>query len=366
MDRPIFLRAVVVAAIVLSALGWVAAAGAANRYAVDPLVSDNGVAGTIVDHKLVNAWGLAAGPTTPWWVANNGTDTSTLYMGTGARVPLVVSVGGGPTGLVFNGSPTEFAVSAGTSSGAAPFIFASEDGKIRGWSPGVPSPPPPPPALPLSTHTEVAVNNSSDGAIYKGLAIGRRANGAARLYAADFHNARVDVFDASWNPIHRKNRFVDPGIPDGFAPFGIQAIGSTVYVAYAKQDPEAEDEAAGLGRGFVDAYWPGGGFKERVATRGNLNAPWGIAKAPTSFGRFGGDLLIGNFGNGHINAFERHGDHWEHEGQLRTSNDHPLKIDGLWALQFGNDSAAGSKHKLFFTAGPDDESHGLFGTISPN
>jgi uncharacterized protein (TIGR03118 family) len=366
MDRPISLRAVVVSAIVLSALGWVAAAGAANRYTVDPLVSDNGVAGTMVDHNLVNAWGLAAGPTTPWWVANNGTDTSTLYMETGARVPLVVSVGGGPTGLVFNGSSTEFAVSDGTSSGAAPFIFASEDGKIRGWSPGVPSPPPPPPALPLSTHTEVAVNNSSKDAIYKGLGISRRANGAARLYAADFHNARVDVFDASWNPIHRKNRFVDPGIPDGYAPFGIQAIGSTVYVAYAKQDPAAEDEAAGPGRGFVDAYWPGGGFKERVATRGKLDAPWGIAKAPASFGRFGGDLLIGNFGNGHINAFARHGGHWEHEGQLRTSHGSPLEIDGLWALQFGNDSAAGSKHKLFFTAGPDEESHGLFGSISPN
>jgi hypothetical protein len=166
MDRPVFLRAVVVGAVVASALSWVAAAaGAGNRYSVDPLVSDNGVAGTTVDHNLVNAWGLVAGPTTPWWVANNGTDTSTLYMGTGEAVPLVVSVGGGPTGLVFNGSPTDFVVSDGTSSGVARFIFASEDGKIRGWSPGVPSPPPPPPALPLSTHTEVAVNHTPEGAI---------------------------------------------------------------------------------------------------------------------------------------------------------------------------------------------------------
>jgi uncharacterized protein (TIGR03118 family) len=366
MHRFVFLRAVVVGAIVASALTWVAAAVAGNQYAVHPLVSDNGVPGTTVDHNLVNAWGLVAGPTTPWWVANNGTDSSTLYAGTGTPVPLVVSVGGGPTGLVFNGSTTDFMVSDGTSTGAARFIFASEDGKIRGWSPGVPSPPPPPPALPLSTHTEVAVNRSPEDAIYKGLAVSQTADGAARLYAADFHNARVDVFDGSWHLIQRPGRFVDPKIPNGYAPFGIQAIGRTVYVAYAKQDAAAEDELAGPGRGFVDAYWPGGRLKARVAEHGKLNAPWGIAKAPGSFGRFGGDLLIGNFGNGHINAFEHEGDHFEHEGQLQVGHDHPLAIDGLWALEFGNDSAAGPSSTLFFTAGPDDESHGLFGSITPN
>ena len=363
MHRSVLLRLALAGALIALALGWVAPAGAKNLYNVDRLVSDNGVPGTTIDPNLVNAWGLAAGPMTPWWVADNGTDASTLYTGAGAAIPLVVSVGGGPTGLVFNGSATDFVVTDGTTSGVARFIFASEDGMIRGWSPGVPSPPPPPPALPLSTQTEVAVDRSAEGAIYKGFAIADTDNGP-RLYAADFHNARVDVFDGSWNLIQKKNRFVDPKIPDGYAPFGIQAIGRTIYVAYAKQDAAAEDELAGPGRGFVDAYFLGGRLKFRVAQQGKLNAPWGIARAPKSFGRFGGDLLIGNFGNGHINAYERDDDHFGHAGQLLAGHEEPLEIDGLWALEFGNGGAAGPTDTLFFTAGPDDESHGLFGSIT--
>jgi uncharacterized protein (TIGR03118 family) len=357
-------RSVIAGALVAFALGWVVPAGAANRYTVDPLVSDNGVPGTTADPNLVNAWGLAAGPMTPWWVADNGTDVSTLYTGAGAAIPLVVSVGGGPTGLVFNSSATDFVVTDGTTSGPARFIFASEDGTIRGWSPGVPSPPPPPPALPLSTETQVAVDRSAEGVIYKGLAIANTADGP-RLYAADFHNARIDVFDGSWNLINRRHRFVDPRLPDGYAPFGIQAIGSRIYVAYAKQDAAAEDELAGPGRGFVDAYGLGGRLRARVAQRGPLNAPWGIARAPKSFGRFGGDLLIGNFGNGRITAYEREEGHFERAGQLRVGPRQRLEIDGLWALQFGNGGAAGPTGTLFFTAGPDDESHGLFGSITP-
>jgi uncharacterized protein (TIGR03118 family) len=361
MHRTAFLRRTAIAgALVALALGVVvpiSVAAPGNRYTVTPLVSDNGVPGTKVDPNLVNAWGLVAGPTTPWWVADNGTDVSTLYDGTGTAIPLVVSVGGGPTGLVFNGSETDFVVSDGTNLGAARFIFASEDGKIRGWSPAVPPPPP-------STQSQVAVDRSAKGAIYKGLAIAQTSNGQ-RLYAADFHNARVDVFDASWNLIKRRHAFVDERIPEGYAPFGIQAIGGRIFVAYAKQDAAAEDELAGPGRGFVDAYNLAGRLKARVARRGPLNAPWGIARAPKSFGRFGGDLLIGNFGNGRINAYEREEDgRFEHEGRLRTSPEHPIEIDGLWALQFGNGSAAGPTDTLFFTAGPDDESHGLFGTIT--
>jgi uncharacterized protein (TIGR03118 family) len=363
MHRAVLLRVALAGALIALALGWAVPAGARNLYNVDPLVSDNGVPGTMTDPNLINAWGLAAGPMTPWWVADNGTDVSTLYTGAGAAIPLVVSVGGGPTGLVYNASATDFVVTDGTTSGVARFIFASEDGMIRGWNPGVPSPPPPPPALPLSTQTEVAVDRSAEGAIYKGLAIADTDNGP-RLYAADFHNSRVDVFDRSWNLIQRKHRFVDPRIPDGYAPFGIQAIGSTIYVAYAKQDAAAEDELAGPGRGFVDAFSLRGRLKARVAQHGKLDAPWGIARAPRSFGRFGGDLLIGNFGNGRINAYEREDDHFEHEGQLRTGHEEPLEIDGLWALEFGNGGAAGPTDTLFFTAGPEEESHGLFGSIT--
>jgi uncharacterized protein (TIGR03118 family) len=345
-----------VAALALVVLVPVSTAGRANRYTVTPLVSDNGVPGTSVDANLVNAWGLAAGPMTPWWVADNGTDVSTLYDGTGAAIPLVVSVDGGPTGLVFNGSATDFMVSDGTNSGPARFIFASEDGIIRGWSPAVPPPP-------FSMQSEVAVDRSAEGAIYKGLAIADTRHGP-RLYAADFHNGRVDVFDGSWNLIQREHAFVDRMLPHGYAPFGIQVIGSRIYVAYAKQDALREDELAGRGRGFVDAYSLAGRLKARVARRGPLNAPWGLAWAPKSFGRFGGDLLVGNFGNGRINAYEKEHGRFELEGRLQMRHEHPVEIDGLWALQFGNGTAAGPADSLFFTAGPDDESHGLFGTIT--
>ncbi|TMJ97994.1 MAG: TIGR03118 family protein, partial [Actinobacteria bacterium] len=352
MDRTAFLRrtatAGTVAVLTLIFMVPLSAAARGNHFTVDPLVSDNGVPGTNVDPNLVNAWGLAAGPSTPWWVADNATKVSTLYDGAGNVIPLVVTVGGGPTGLVYNGSASDFIVSDGTNSGSALFIFASEDGMIRGWSPAVPPPP-------FSTQTEVAVDRSAEGAIYKGLAIADGRNGP-RLYAADFHNARVDVFDGSWNLIRRRHAFVDRKLPDGFAPFGIQAIGSHIFVSYAKQDAAAKDELAGQGLGFVDAYDLAGHLQARVARRGLLNAPWGLARAPSSFGRFGGDLLVGNFGNGRINAYGNEDGRFEHEGQLRTGRHQPVAIDGLWALEFGNGDAAGPKNTLFFTAGPGDES----------
>jgi len=319
-----------------------------NAYTVTPLVSDQLGAAPVHDTNLVNAWGLAASATSPWWVANNGTSTSTLYNGnTGQPVPLVVSVGvdSGPTGVVFNGG-SGFVVTSGSSSAPARFIFDSEDGLIRGWNPAVDP-----------TNAVVAPATADPDAIYKGLAIA-----GGMLYASDFHNGVVDVFDGSWNLV---NQFTDPGLPSGYAPFGIQAIGSRIFVSFAKQDADAEDEIAGQGLGFVDAFDTAGNLVARVAQHGQLNAPWGLALAPANFGRFSGDLLVGNFGDGKILAFEPQSNgHFGFRGQLRASSGHAIAIDGLWALGFGNGANAGPTNTLFFTAGPDEETHGLFGRIT--
>jgi uncharacterized protein (TIGR03118 family) len=350
------LSLLVVPILVLLLAGPAGARGAnQNSYDKTKLVSDQAGVAAHQDANLVNAWGLAAGPTTPWWVSDNGTDLSTLYDGTGTPQSLVVSVAGAPTGLVFNGG-SGFVVSDGTNSGPPLFLFDTEAGTIRGWSPGVPPPPP-------STQTEIGADRSDVGAIYKGLAIDPEAG---RLYATDFHNGRVDVFDSSFALLSLPGAFTDPRIPAHFAPFGIQDIGGTLFVTYAKQDADAEDDLHGTGLGFVDAYDTNGMLLGRVGTRGLLNAPWGLAMAPASFGHFAGDLLVGNFGNGQINAFaQRSNGTWEHRGRLRVANGKPLTVQGLWALQFGNNSRAGSADTLFFTAGPDDESHGLFGSIQP-
>lgn len=330
-------------------------ADSARGYKVTNLVSDVPGEATHLDPNLVNGWGLAAGPTTPWWVADNGTDVSTLYTGAGDPVPLVVQVEGAPTGLVFNGGPN-FIVSDGSNSGPSRFMFATEAGTIRGWNPGVPPPPP-------STQSFVVVDRSDVGAIYKGLAIASTPDGDF-LYATDFHNARVDMFDGEFNRVTTPGAFVDPKIPNRFAPFGIQNIDGQIFVTYAKQDADAEDEIAGRGLGFVDAFDTSGAFLGRVATRGQLDAPWGLALAPASFGRFGGDLLVGNFGDGEINAYESNPHRrFEHRGRLRGPDGKRIAIDGLWALGFGNGAAAGPTDTLFFTAGPDEEAHGLFGKI---
>jgi uncharacterized protein (TIGR03118 family) len=322
------------------------AAAERNSYTVTPLVSDQPGMAPHTDANLVNAWGLTAGPTTPWWVSDNGTDKSTLYGGDGTPRALVVDVAGGPTGTTFNPTP-EFLLPTG---GKALFLFDSEDGVIRGWNGA-------------QGTTAITVKDRSDvGAIYKGLTVASTPAGP-RLYAADFHNARIDVLDGSFGLV--PGGFVDPSLPAGYAPFNVQAIGDRIFVAYAKQDEEGEDEVAGQGLGFVDAYDLAGNLLGRVAQHGQLDAPWGLAVAPASFGRFGGDLLVGNFGNGRINAYEElPNGHFEHRGELRGADGQPLAIDGLWALRFGNDAAAGPAATLFFTAGPEEESHGLFGSIT--
>ena len=326
----------------------------AQFYTQHNLVSDGAaVPADRFDPNLVNAWGLVASSTSPWWSANNGTATSTLYDGAGVPRPLIVGIPGGPTGIVFNGT-AGFVVRIGIAAAPARFIFATEDGAIAGWAPTV-----------RPKEAIVAADRSSFGAVYKGLAIGS-TSGASFLYAADFHNGVVDIFDAAFT---RVGSFTDHSLPRGYAPFGIQNIGGTLYVTFAKQDAARHDDVAGEGHGFVDAFDLEGKRVRRVASRGRLNSPWGVALAPATFGAFAGDLLIGNFGDGKINAFDplsmRGNGELRRKGQLRSAACPTLSVDGLWSLQFGNGGGAGSKETLYFTAGPDGEKHGLLGTIVP-
>jgi uncharacterized protein (TIGR03118 family) len=333
------------------------AATQGNWYNAYSLVSDdaNAVKAPLADASLVNGWGLSAGPTTPWWTSNNKTNTSTLYSGAGVKSALTVSVPGGPTGTVFNGNANAFVVSAKGKSGSARFLFATQAGTILGWSPTV------------QANTAVtAVDNSAKGALYDGLATLND-----RLYATDFHNARVDVFDANFAPVTLANAFVDKRIPKGWAPFGIQALGGNIFVTYAKQDPSKRVDVAGGGLGYVDQYDPNGVLLARVAKRGlpkaPLNSPWGLAMAPATFGGFGGDLLVGNFGNGKISAYQPPPippGKWIYKGQLRVATGEIIKIPGLWAIAFGNGAAAGSTNNLYFLSGPSGETHGLFGVIT--
>ncbi|WP_242393257.1 TIGR03118 family protein [Anaeromyxobacter oryzisoli] len=327
-----------------------------------------------LDPNLVNSWGITHRGTSPWWVSDNGTGVATLYDGEGVAQfgipPLVVNVTGAggapaaPTGVVAN-TGTGFVVSSGGAEGPAFFIFASEDGTISGWNPNVP--PPVPPAT-RSTTTIVVVDNSSPnplgGAVYKGITIASAESGE-RLYATDFRGAKVDVFDDTFAPVSTTGGFADPSLPAGYAPFGIRAIDGTIYVTYALQDAAKHDDVAGKHHGFVNAFTPDGVLLARIASGGKLDSPWGLAMAPASgFGRFSGKLLVGNFGDGHIVGYaveeeQRQGD----GGAYLTGKGGRITIDGLWGLGFGNDAAAGPSDVLFFAAGPNDESDGLFGRI---
>jgi uncharacterized protein (TIGR03118 family) len=331
----------------------VASAGAGeSSFTVTKLVADQTGTATNADGNLVNAWGLTSTPTSPWWVSDNGQDVATLYRADGSKVPLTVGVASAPAGAVANIGST-FAVTNGTTTAPAQFIFATEDGAILAWNGTI-----------SGTTAQVEVP-AADGAVFKGLAIASTAAGN-RLYATDFHNGRVDVFDGSFTNVTAPGSFTDAHIPSGYAPFGIQTVGSTIFVTYAKQDADRHDDVAGQGHGFVDAFDTSGALLGRVATHGQLNSPWGIAMAPAGFGDFGGDLLVGNFGDGEVSAYEPQADGaYELLGQLRTSDHKVLSIDGLWALQFGKGAANnGPQTTLFFTAGPGGEQHGLFGTIT--
>jgi len=340
------------------------------------LVSNGAVSAVTNDPNLKNPWGLAANPTGPWWVSDNGTGVSTLYNGnTGAKLGLEVTIPppagspsgttAAPTGIVFNGNSSEFLV--GPNAPAA-FIFATEDGTISGWNHGV------------LTHAVLAADNStqvypngSTGAVYKGLALANNG-GADFLYATNFRSGKVDVFDSSFHQVTlTAGAFTDRHIPAGYAPFGIASITppgasqSYLVVTYAQQNAAKHDDVAGKGHGFVDVFDTSGHLLDHVATRGALNSPWGIALAPSHFGSYGGDLLIGNFGDGRINAFklpEGRSHHFESAGQLKNANGKPIVISGLWGLAFGNGASAGPTDTLFFTAGINHEADGLFGTLT--
>jgi uncharacterized protein (TIGR03118 family) len=327
--------------------------GVPGTYAVHFLSSDIPGLAAHTDPDLQNGWGIAEPTTGPWWVADNGTDKSTLYSADGTKQALVVNVADGvPTGVVFN-SDGGFVVTANGKSAPARFIFDSEAGTISGWAPTVDP-----------NHSVVAVHNPD--AIYKGLALATAATGP-QLYATDFAGGKVDVFNSAWGTGVASGEFADPSLPSGYAPFGIANVNGMLVVTFAKQEADSADEQHHQGFGVVDAFDTDGNLLARIATHGQLNAPWGIAMAPASFGPFGGDLLIGNFGDGQINAYAMQPDgSWERAGALRDSSGRQISIDGLWGIGFGNNGAAGPSTTLYFAAGPNDEADGLFGSITSN
>jgi uncharacterized protein (TIGR03118 family) len=336
----------IVAAVVLVAASTQRVLADDFSFAQTNLVSDiPGLAAT-TDPDLVNPWGVSFSPTSPFWVSDNGTGLATLYNGAGDKLGLVVTVpppGAAPTGQVFNSS---------SSFNGDIFIFATESGTITGWRGA------------LGTTAEILYNPGTD-AVYKGLAIGNTPNGTY-LYATDFHNNIITVLPGTGAP-SLSGTFTDPNLPAGYAPFNIQNIGGKLYVTYALQDAAKHDDVAGPGHGIVDVFDLQGNFIQRLISNGGpLNSPWGIAIAPTGFGNFGGDLLVGNFGDGTINAFDPSTGTFL--GQLDGANGTPLINLGLWDLSFGNGANGFSTDALYFTAGiPGDgqvEDHGLFGSVT--
>jgi uncharacterized protein (TIGR03118 family) len=341
----------------------------AQEYERFNLVSDIPGVALRADAHLVNSWGIAFPPTGPVWINDNGTGFATVYFGDGAPFPngdhpLVVTIpppAGGtspatPTGIVFNAS-NGFVVSGNGASGPSIFIFDTEDGTISGWSPAVDLTHG---ILVVDNSAPGGVDNSSLGAVYKGLAIG--TSGAAEfIYAANFRDAVVEMYDSKF---HFVKSFTDPNLPAGFAPFGIRNIDGQLFVTFAVQDAAKHDDVSGPGNGFVDIFDTEGNLVKRLASHGTLNSPWGLALAPNNFGQFSDALLVGNFGDGRINAFQLPGGNFL--GQLHDEVGQPLTINGLWGLTFGNGKLAGKTNTLLFTAGIGDEAHGLFGTIRAN
>jgi uncharacterized protein (TIGR03118 family) len=344
---------ILLAVIVVSPL-----ANAASYKAVF-LTADQAGKAPHVDPNLINAWGISFSATGDFWVSDNNTGVSTLYDSTGTPQPLVVTVPlppGGvghstPTGTVFNGSTTDFVVKKGTKSGAASFMFVTEEGTLSGWNPTVDG-----------THAILAVDNSSQTGInYKGMEIAN--NGTANfLYVCNFFSGKIEVYDKNFALTNLAGSFTDPTLPRNFAPFNIRNINGQLFVLYAKQNAAKSDAVFGPGLGLVDIFDLNGNFVKRFLSKGALNAPWGVAIAPSTFGTFANDILVGNLGDGKINAFDP--TTGALLGTLSGANGLPIKINGLWAITFGNGGLGGSKDVLYFTAGPNAYAHGRFGSIT--
>jgi uncharacterized protein (TIGR03118 family) len=308
-----------------------------------------------LDKTLKNAWGLAFNPQGAAWVSSNGTGTSKVYKANGdeALAPVKIPAPGkaavsAPTGQVFNDDAAAFSNDI--------FIFVTEDGSVAGWQ------------LSDQGVAKQRVDNSDNMAIYKGVTIAK-SGGNSQLYAADFHNGKIDVFDDSYRSLKTSGDFSDAKLPSGYAPFNIKAVNGILIVTYAKQDSNKEDDVKGQGFGYIDAFDVDGTFIARLRSKAELNAPWGIALAPKSFDAAPDRLLIGNFGDGLIHSYvfdssDKSNPTLQLEGTLKDSGGTEIKIDGLWALEFGNNASGFSADTLYFTAGPNDEKNGLFGGLT--
>jgi uncharacterized protein (TIGR03118 family) len=332
--------------------------------------SDTSVSAVQTDPNLVNPWGLAESPTGPFWISENATGLTSIYSvgSSGVKLnaipPVTIAVPPGqmpgtatPTGQVFNSFAADGAFTLQDGKPAT-FLFATEDGTISGWNPQA------------GTQSIIAVDEADNpadgdeamgvGAVYKGLAIGQGDHGPL-LFAANFRHGSVDVYDQGFN---LTNSFTDPNLPAGFAPFNVQVLDGKLFVTFAKQDDAKHDDVAGAGNGFVDEFNLDGTMVQRVASGGPLDSPWGLAIAPSSFGKLAGDLLVGNFGDGTIDAFNLKTDQFQ--GALKGADGKPIVIGDLWAISPGNGGSGGSSGSLYFTAGIQDEAHGVFGSITPN
>src|SRR5260221_1813719 len=393
--------ATVLVAVFISYLGTPAAVKTGGCKTTDlvvnksPLIDKNGISHTgMVDPNLLNPWGVTEPPTgSPFWISDNAAGVSTLYNVPATAPnsvtinPLVVSIptpvdllgrSGAPTGTVFNittlSSKPGFMISgvdANNKPTMAParFLFATEDGRIVGWNPGVN---PEGFTGKGGTFGIIAVDNSGNnfdpnanpktGAVYKGLAIATDANGQTRLYATNFRSGMVEAYDGNFLAV---TSFTDPKLPDSYAPFNIVNINGALFVTFAKQNAEKNADVAGQGHGIVDVFDLDGTLRQRFAQHDQLNSPWGVALAPTGFGELGGALWIGNFGNGHINAFDP--ESGKFLSKVRDPKGQAILIDWLWSIRFGSDNGnGGAANTLYFTAGPNGETDGLFGSLNPN
>jgi uncharacterized protein (TIGR03118 family) len=345
------------ASIGLLGLSSILQAQQTQHYKQTNLISDIPGMAAATDPNLVNPWGISRSSGTPWWVSDNGPGVATLYTGTGSAVPLVVTIPGAdggsgtPTGQLFNGS-TDFQIAPGK---PALFLFVTEDGTISGWNSGV------------NPTTAVVKVNTHSASVFKGVAVATiddsHGGSANYLYVADFRKGRINVYDTNFHRISmHDDAFEDERIPHGFAPFNVQNIGGNLYVAFAKQDGAKHDEVDGAGLGFVDVFSPTGRLLNRLQKSKWLNAPWGMAQAPSDFGIYSHDILVGQFGSGQILAFDPVTG--ELKGSLLDANNMPISIDGLWGIAFGSGGTSGSATTLYFAAGLNGEQDGLFGTLT--